>query len=504
MIMESIRKVLSFNDILLVPGYSPNKHIDDANIKFNFKNLPSPFESVPIFNSPMDMVCSKELLSLLHNKYQMPVTIHRYFNSINEQLKFIDDCKFTLDSDLRKVFVAVGSIYKWKEDIDKLIDINPCTNFSFLIDMANGNCIAAMDTVEYIRKKCPRANIMAGNIATKGGMLNLYKAGTNLVRAGIGSGCFTENMKVLTDTGYKKIKFIKIGDYVYSHLNRLSRVVDTLQYEYDSTMFKINGIECTANHEYYVIHKTIENEVSPENIHTKAMWVSADQLNYNYRLVKFQPNFELVKITSIQKYKNTGKRVYDLTVKDDHSYNIEGIIVHNSICSTRTVTGFGVPVLTTLIDCKPAKADDLYLISDGGIEYYGDINKAIFGGADAVMIGKLFAATNLSPGAKYDDELNLTENEDEYRYVEYRGMSSKNARMSSRCRKNSSIEGVNGLIEYTGKSSEIIEQIFEVLKTAVSYYDGSVNWDEFRRFTKAIEMTPAGWGESLTRVNRIV
>ena len=60
---------------------------------------------------------------------------------------------------------------------------------------------------------------------------------------------------------------------------------------------------------------------------------------------------KLVKVTSIEKKHYNGK-VYDLTVADNHSYNIQGIVVHNSLCTTRVKTGFGVPNVTTLLDCK--------------------------------------------------------------------------------------------------------------------------------------------------------
>jgi len=82
-------------------------------------------------------------------------------------------------------------------------------------------------------------------------------------------------------------------------------------------------------------------------------------------------NFKLKQIESIDKKHYKGK-VFDLTVEKDHSYNIQGIIVHNSICTTRIQTGHGVPGLQTIFDC--ARSDrNAKIIADGGLKNSGDI-----------------------------------------------------------------------------------------------------------------------------------
>lgn len=360
--MNDIRRVLSYNDVLLIPRYSGNLHVEDASIVYHYKNLPSPFKAIPITNSPMDMVCSPEMMHCLHNKFNFVVTIHRYFPTAKDQLRFIDECNLKIKNDYRKVFIGVGSVYKWKDWIDYLIrkyKKEKYPNFSIHVDMANGDSLACIETVKYIRKKLPKINIMAGCIATKSGYKRLYKAGASLIRAGIGSG---------------------------------------------------------------------------------------------------------------------------------------------SICSTRIKCGFGIPVLTSVVDCAKFKPEDSYLIADGGIEEPGDIVKAIAAGADMVTMGKMFASTNLAPGLKYDKNLYITENEEEYEWVQYRGMASKEARQNSGCRKNSSLEGVSGLVRYKGTTVEIVEGILENVKAAVSYYGGCKNLKEFQRETKFCEITQAGWAESLTRI----
>jgi IMP dehydrogenase len=358
-----IRDSVSYQDVLLVPRYSGLKSTKDANVNINYSKLPKPFECPPIINAPMDKVCSYELLNYLHNERGFPVTIHRYFQNSKEQLEYLEKCNFNKDLDLRRVFVSVGSIHKWREWIDELIEEQKTRGYSFLVDMANGDCDACLDTVKYIREELPEVNIMAGNVATKAGFERLYKNGANLIRCGVGSG---------------------------------------------------------------------------------------------------------------------------------------------SICSTRLEIGFGVPVLTSVMDCYNVKPDDAYIIADGGITNDGDIMKAMAGGADMIMMGKQFAATDLSPGDFYDSnkELisNILEDVDEIKYKDYRGMSSKEARNESPCRKSSSVEGVSGLIEYFGTTEEYVNSLLEHMKTALSYYAGQTNWKDFRRKTKFVRLSSGGWEESKTHV----
>jgi isopentenyl diphosphate isomerase/L-lactate dehydrogenase-like FMN-dependent dehydrogenase len=92
--------------------------------------------------------------------------------------------------------------------------------------------------------------------------------------------------------------------------------------------------------------------------------------------------YKLIEIENIHTEKYFGL-VYDLEVQDDHSYNIDGIVVHNSGCTTRKQTGVGIPQLSAIIDCaNVAHGLDGHIIGDGGITMPGDASKAFGGGAD--------------------------------------------------------------------------------------------------------------------------
>ncbi len=161
-----------------------------------------------------------------------------------------------------------------------------------------------------------------------------------------------------------------------------------------------------------------------------------------------------------------------------------------SICSTRLVTGHGLPGLQTIFDC--ARTDrDVAIIADGGIKSSGDIVKALAAGADFVMCGSLLAGTTESPGRV----LNLPDNT---RVKEYRGMASKDAQMNWR-NKTSTPEGVASYIPYKGSVRLILEDLKGGIKSGLSY-SGARNLDELRNKAEWALQTSAGTTESGTHI----
>lgn len=140
-----------------------------------------------------------------------------------------------------------------------------------------------------------------------------------------------------------------------------------------------------------------------------------------------------------------------------------------SICTTRVVTGIGVPQISAIMAAaEVAKKHDIPIIADGGIKYSGDITKAIAAGADTVMIGSLFAGTEESPG-----EEELYEGR---RFKVYRGMGSiASMRQGSSDRyfqgsaKKYVPEGVEGRVEFKGPLGEIVYQLIGGLRAGMGY-----------------------------------
>ena len=171
-----------------------------------------------------------------------------------------------------------------------------------------------------------------------------------------------------------------------------------------------------------------------------------------------------------------------------------------SICTTRIISGVGVPQLTAITDVARALASSgVPLIADGGIRYSGDIAKAIAAGAWSVMVGGLFAGTEESPG-----EIELFQGRS---YKSYRGMGSLGAMAqhhSSSDRyfqdETSEIEklvpeGIEGRVPYKGSLSAVINQLMGGLRASMGY-TGSTSLAALRKNAIFYRLSPAGYLES--------
>lgn len=162
-----------------------------------------------------------------------------------------------------------------------------------------------------------------------------------------------------------------------------------------------------------------------------------------------------------------------------------------SLCTTRIQTGCGVPQLTAIMDVvKAAQEADrkVTVIADGGIKNSGDIIKALAVGADAVMIGMLFAGTKEAPG----DIIKLP---GKPALKVYRGMASKEAQESWKGEA-SSVEGEMTWINYKGPVAGIFKEIISGMLSGMSYQDAK-NLEELRENAEFVKMSSAGLKESL-------
>ncbi len=169
-----------------------------------------------------------------------------------------------------------------------------------------------------------------------------------------------------------------------------------------------------------------------------------------------------------------------------------------SICTTRIVTGAGVPQITAIDECvKAAKGSGIPIIADGGVKFSGDVAKAIVAGADSVMIGSLFAGTEEAPG-----EVILFQGRS---FKTYRGMGSIGAMKkgsSDRYAQEGTVsdskyvpEGIEGRVAYKGTLSEMVTQLVGGLRSGMGY-TGCRNIKEMQENTKFIRITSAGLRES--------
>ena len=171
-----------------------------------------------------------------------------------------------------------------------------------------------------------------------------------------------------------------------------------------------------------------------------------------------------------------------------------------SICTTRIVTGMGVPQISAVSNVAMALAEtDIPLIADGGIRFSGDISKALAAGAHSVMLGGMFAGTEEAPG-----EVELFQGRT---YKSYRGMGSIGAMAqkqgsSDRYFQDSSVgseklvpEGIEGRVPYKGPVSAIIHQLMGGVRSSMGYA-GCINVPEMRTKPQFVRVTSAGMSES--------
>jgi IMP dehydrogenase/GMP reductase len=196
--------------------------------------------------------------------------------------------------------------------------------------------------------------------------------------------------------------------------------------------------------------------------------------------------------------------VYDLEVDcPTHSFIADNVIVHNSICTTRVVAGVGVPQITAIHEaakaCRPAGVP---VVGDGGLQYSGDIAKAMVAGADTVMLGSLLAGCDESPG-----ELVFVNGK---QYKRYRGMGSLGA-MASRGKVSYSKdryfqadvgsddkivpEGIEGQVPYRGPLRAVAQQLIGGLAQSM-FYVGAHTVPELQQRGRFVRITSAGLKES--------
>lgn len=183
-----------------------------------------------------------------------------------------------------------------------------------------------------------------------------------------------------------------------------------------------------------------------------------------------------------------------------------------SICTTRIVTGFGVPQLTAIMDSVEGVAQsgyDIPIIADGGIKVSGDMVKALAAGAASVMIGGLFAGCEEAPGS--------TVIRDGQKFKVVRGMASLGAAMGRKVMEQGEEEsaesqedwdkvvpeGVEAVVPYRGQVAELLYQLVGGLRSGLSY-GGARTIGELQANAEFVEITPAGIRESYSHdVNRI-
>jgi|GEM_PF-2374315 len=288
---------LDYKDVLIRPKRSTLKSRSEVSLerKTNFRNYIPDFpdncsedphyRGVPIMAANMDGVGTFAMADELGAQGIFTCLVKTY--TAEELIEF-----FYGDGLNRTDYVAM-SIGTSTADFEKLCAVYAkCEdNLKYVcIDIANGYSEHFAEHVREVRKRFPHLVIIAGNVVTREMTEELILAGADIIKVGIGPGCFAPGQKVKTDKCLKNIEDIKQGEKVLTHTGSYKTVTNTFKFDDKKSIVNINGIKATPNHEFYVLHKKHRETVTDDNIHQYAEWVEAKDLTKDYLLLKHKYN----------------------------------------------------------------------------------------------------------------------------------------------------------------------------------------------------------------------
>jgi len=277
--------LLDFRDVLIRPKRSTLKSRSevDLNRLYKFKNNKS-WSGIGVIAANMDTVgtfaMAKKLaenncMTALHKHYSAEDLINFWTTETKEVLNNIFYSIGIVEQDLVKLRTVKTELEKKNITIDKIC-----------IDVANGYSQGFVDFIKIFRDEFPDVIVMAGNVVTGEMTEELILSGVDIVKVGIGPGCFIPGSLVLTREGLKPIEQVKIGDWVLTHKGNWQQVSKTFQYDEKQKVVSVNGIKSTAHHEYYVLDKKYKDIVTDDNIGVLAEWIPAEKLTKNHLLLK--------------------------------------------------------------------------------------------------------------------------------------------------------------------------------------------------------------------------
>ncbi|KUK10351.1 MAG: Inosine-5'-monophosphate dehydrogenase [Clostridia bacterium 41_269] len=457
---------LTFDDVLLVPNYSEvlPREVDTTtwvtrNIKLN----------IPILSAGMDTVTEARLAIALAREGGMGV-IHKNM-SIEKQAMEVDRVK-------RSEFgIIIDPIYLSPEHtIQDALDIMARYRISGIPITVNGKLVGILtnrdlrferDTTKKVKEVMTTDPLITAPVGT-----TLDEAKEILQKYKI------EKLPIVDENfnlkGLITIKDIeKARKYPNSAKDENGRlIVGAAVGISDTSLKRVDalvkaGVDCIV--------------VDTAHGHSKAVLEMIEKIKKHY------PDVDVIG-------GNVGTREGAKAVIEAGADGVKVGIGPGSICTTRVIAGIGVPQITAIYECyQEAKKYNIPIIADGGIKYSGDICKALAAGANAVMIGSLFAGTEESPG-----EVEIYQGRS---YKVYRGMGSLGAMKEGSSdryfQEGTKLvpEGIEGRVPYKGPLSETVYQLVGGLRAGMGYC-GAKNIKELQEKAKFIKMTPAGLREN--------
>ncbi len=471
--MKKMEACYSFDDILLLPAYSDILPYD-ADTKTYLTN--SIELNIPLISSAMDTVTE--------SGFAIAIAQHGGIGCIHKNLSIDEQVLEVRRVKKYESWIVYNPItISPDKTVLEAISLMREHNYSGIpvVDQRKLVGILTNRDVRFIEDQ--NMNVKVSEVMTKDKLVTVREQGVNSASA----------MKLLHENRIEKLLVVDensccIGLITVKDIEKYNRYPNSckdskgrLRVAAAIGTGKKDGIErCEA---------LIEEEVDVVVVDT-AHGHSENVINTIREIKKMYPNTQLI----------GGNIATEKAAEALIDAGVDGVKVGigpGSICTTRIVTGVGVPQFSAIKNVAEAcRARNVRLIADGGIKYSGDIAKAIAAGADSVMIGSIFAGTDESPG-----EVIMYKGR---AYKSYRGMGSISAmKRGSASRyfqdKDSKLklvpQGVEGRAPFKGSASGVIHQLTGGLQAAMGY-TGNKNIEEMKKNCKFVTITASGLRES--------
>ena len=466
-------EALTFDDVLLVPGYS-EVTAKDVSLKTRLSRSIS--LNIPLVSAAMDTVTESRLAIALAQDGGIGI-IHKSMSIDNQALEVRAVKKY--ESGVVKDPISINSSASVKE----LVDLTTEYNISGVPVLENGELVAIV-TRRDVRFEPSLKSPVSTIMTPKDRLVTVYE------------GAKSDEIKSLL------------------HKHRIEKILVV------SKSFELRGLitvkdidkaekfpnACKDDQGRLRVGASIGT--SPDTDDRVAALVKAGvdilvidtahghSLNVINRVKKIKSQYPSVDIIA----GNIASAEAALALAKAGADGVKVGIGPGSICTTRIVTGIGVPQITAIANVVDALKDTgIPVIADGGIRFSGDISKALAAGAHSVMMGSMFAGTEESPG-----EIEFYEGRT---YKSYRGMGSMGAMMqtlgssdryfqdAARGAEKLVPEGIEGRVPYKGPISSIIHQMMGGVRSSMGY-TGSPDIDTLRTKPTFVRVTSAGMNES--------
>lgn len=470
--MPKLTEALTFDDVLIVPGFSSVHPRDADTSSLITKNIRV---NIPLISSPMDTVTESSLAIKMAQSGGVGI-IHKNLNPTNQANEVKKVKKFESGMVINPLTIFPDNTLKDALDLKKNENIS-----GIPVIERNSRKLVGILTNRDIRF-AKDLDKPVSSLMTKKNLITVEKNISKVEAKKILHKYRIEKLLVV-DKGYRCVGLITVKDIEKSenYPNSSKEAYGRLIVGAAVGVGYQEGIERTS----HLFNAEVDFIViDSAHGHSKNVIQTLKDVKKNF------PGLPVI-VGNIA----TADAAKDLIKAGADSIKVG--IGPGSICTTRIIAGVGVPQLHAISEVfSVAKKNNIPVIADGGIRFSGDIAKAISVGADAVMIGSLFAGTDESPG-----EVFLSEGRS---YKLYRGMGSLGAMGSGSADRyfqenigNQKLvpEGVEGRVPYKGPVSKVIEQLVGGLRASMGY-TGNKNIKQMKLNTKLLRITSAGFNES--------